>query len=1244
MKILAVRGANLASLAGEFSIEFDSPPLADAGIFAITGKTGSGKSTLLDAISLALYNRIPRTSKVEQIKQEEVGDPLQLSAHDVRTILRTGTAEGYAEVDFITRDKKKYRARWQVRRARRKASGKLQKVEISLMDLADGSLMGGKLKETLKEIQDLVGLDFEQFSRTVLLSQGEFDAFLKAKESERSLLLEALTGTAIYSQISRSVHHWAREKNSILTQIKTQLGEHSPLTAQERKDAELEAATLTSKVESIKKILDRINQSQEWYKQQNLLSEKVAKAKADLAMAQNAEEKSQPQREQLALVIKARTLLPEYQELLRTTKQHGELQSTLVKQINETHKSAKQLKKREVESQQSVKQLEQSREALAQAQEDLKQAADLESRIQSEETIKSAAQKIELTDRNRVLMLQDGQKKLEGERDIINKKNQEQTLWLQENSTFAILESRFDEIEQDIWFFYNSSMEIQTLDKIIAGANSDVESGQKKLELLTKEQEKILAAIKQDEEKQRPLLERMAKAPNILALQKTQLENRNQSQILSQLLTLIEQAKKVQEQIEQHQTQRQDCEQEIGQCIELEKTLSQKLEKTTIQLEEARRAERLAQATAGESAAQLRALLVDDAACPVCGATEHPIEKKSDQFTQRADSQAERVTELVEQEKQIRQQKEELIKKSQKNQSEKQHHQDSIALRLEEKKNLQKLWVESTDLLPKPDLPKEPMLGDKPAIQSSLTQLQTQLQAGEEQVKKSYTDQEENNRLEHDLTQNRLLANRMEKDFITGQAQVASRQQAALAADSSTKIHQKTLEQKGQHLEQHQILEPTWKKTILSQPDQIITDCRQKRKRWSATRETMGLAEDSLIKNRAALQTIKEEHLAAHEAHQRSKTGADMSKKKLLLLQKQRSGLFNGKNSQLVRAEFEAAINSAATNQQQAFASQAEARSDMARLGALKAELEHRCTQADMEQSAALENLDEKCQTNNISANELPGWLSWSQEKINNEQHQLNAIQASVIEKNHGLTHQKQSQADHKGKNQPALGLDILTRCWSQQQAALQTQEEQLAVARSRIHSDNLVKKRAATLLGKLEKQQSQTDIWDKMNHLVGSNSGDKFRKFAQSITLDRLIEQANLHLTELTPRYSLQRAVQGDLSLQVVDLEMGGEVRGIANLSGGERFLTSLAMALGLAGMSSNRGIQVESLFIDEGFGALDETSLNMAISALEALHSTGRVVGIISHVPALTERIGVQVQVQPQGGGASRIKVLVF
>ena len=212
MKILAIRGCNLASLEGEFGIDFTVEPLLSAGIFGISGPTGAGKSTLLDAMCLALFARTPRMVKAGErgVQIEDVGGNT-VAQNDSRSILRRGTASGYAEVDFLALNGHRYRSRWSVRRSRDKADGALQKITFMLRNLDTGMEEQGTSSDLMARVVKLIGLTFEQFTRSVLLAQNDFSTFLRAEQSEKASLLEKMTGTELFANISRCIY----EKNSI---------------------------------------------------------------------------------------------------------------------------------------------------------------------------------------------------------------------------------------------------------------------------------------------------------------------------------------------------------------------------------------------------------------------------------------------------------------------------------------------------------------------------------------------------------------------------------------------------------------------------------------------------------------------------------------------------------------------------------------------------------------------------------------------------------------------------------------------------------------------------------------------------------------------------------------------------------------------------------------------------------------------------------------------------------------------
>jgi exonuclease SbcC len=245
MKILAIRLRNLASIEA-LDVDFTAEPLRSAGIFAISGPTGSGKSTILDALCLALYDKTPRfASTAESVAVKDVAGGT-INQADVKNILRRGTSEGFAEADFRGIDGNIYRSRWSVRRARGKATGTLQSQTMQVSNLTTGAELQGTRKELLAQLVVVIGLSYEQFTRTVLLAQNDFATFLKSREADKAELLEKLTGTDIYSRISREVYRRNKMAREELQLIKTQMEQVNVMTAEQVEELKGTIATLSA--------------------------------------------------------------------------------------------------------------------------------------------------------------------------------------------------------------------------------------------------------------------------------------------------------------------------------------------------------------------------------------------------------------------------------------------------------------------------------------------------------------------------------------------------------------------------------------------------------------------------------------------------------------------------------------------------------------------------------------------------------------------------------------------------------------------------------------------------------------------------------------------------------------------------------------------------------------------------------------------------------------------------------------
>ncbi len=380
MKILAIRGKNLASLEGEFEVDFNAEPLKSAGIFAITGNTGSGKSTLLDTLCLALFDDIPRNRTAESIKIIDVKDKI-INHTDSRNILRRGTSDGYAEVDFKSLGGETFRSRWSVRRSRDKIDGSLQNIEFRLTNLSTNIEVQGRKTELLAKIVELIGLTFDQFTRAVLLAQGDFATFLKATQKEKAELLEKLTGTDIYSRISSSIYEKSKSAEQDLTLLQERIKGIELLSDDDLEALSTEKQAILLELETLKIEVMQLTAKIKWITDEELLTNGVKQAEQQLADSQKAIEEAKSRYVYLAKTDRVQGIRDDYNALKNSQKQLVDNRANLTKQQSERDANALLLKQVTEQLMACEKEQAQHLEEVSKIEPQIKKARELDIRL-----------------------------------------------------------------------------------------------------------------------------------------------------------------------------------------------------------------------------------------------------------------------------------------------------------------------------------------------------------------------------------------------------------------------------------------------------------------------------------------------------------------------------------------------------------------------------------------------------------------------------------------------------------------------------------------------------------------------------------------------------------------------------------------------------------------------------------------------------------------------------------------------
>ena len=1249
MKILSLAGENLASLTQAFHIDFDKDALGAAGLFAITGNTGAGKSTLLDAICLALYDRMPRLigmrQNVEKIGRADEDEKEKLTANDVRNILSRGHASGFAEVQFRGCDGRVYLARWAVRRARNRSEGRFQTQERSLTDVASGQVFSGSKRELQERIDELVGLSWEQFRRAVILPQGEFAAFLKSDANERSALLERMTGTELYSAISVQTYERARGELQTLATLSERLGDLTLMDEQTRAEwlsRQQQGAVQLSQAQQARQLLQALRDLNARIAAQSLACQE---GEAALAGAAQAHAEAAPLRAEFGLAEQAQGARADHDELTRLG-QEAEQQRRLIAQLGpELERAEREQQQAAQREQQALADRQAAERQWRELQPVLKQAQDLDTRIREKAGQLQEIQRQGVQARALQLQLQQ-EWRLQGEQvTSLDTRRQLRASWLEERKTLAPLARQWQPLLAAMQDWADSKVQLQQLtqsrarrSQTLLDLNSHLEQGQQERDHWQQERASL--------QRQHDELQAQEWDAQVAGAQELRQSRTEQLARVHQLLDLAQTGRNHSEQQARLQQETSMIEQQLDRLAVQHGEREPALARLVAQRDEARHA--LEQTRAVANFDQHRHVLEEGVPCPLCGAEDHPYSQSQPQVTGILASQSERVRQLdLAWEQLNRQQMQGEIERAEltRQLAAHQHHHPELAVRSEQ---LSQRWeaLGGSKLLGAglPASPGPAEWGELQAqLQAQADALALSLAAGLQQLQQAQREQQRLVALRDQLTKLNVRLQQSEQQW-----HEAERQKIALEAELKALAEQEStlrqrLVQGEARLDQQMGAEP-WRQWVAGE-------------RWQEWRQTceaylQGQSEWEQLGNELATLTplLSAQEVRVQSQNERlDKLEADYKEgeQQRQALLASRAECLGGLAIEAVEAEWQQRLAQLAGQIDEAGAAVRGLRERQTELKTRLAHLEQERQLTEHRRQALLARWSEHASALGVGEDELRRLLAISAEERKAKRQTLQGLEEALaeartrlVERQRALAQEEAKLACYREQHPDMAGFcdEALSLRLAECEASCRELDEQLFECRSQLAQDEAARHKAGELQAAVLRQQEVADHWQQLSDLIGQANGAKFRTFAQSLTLERLLLEANAQLGDLSPRYRLERVPGTDLALQVVDLDMGDEVRSVDSLSGGESFLVSLALALALSSLSSKQ-TQIESLFIDEGFGTLDPDSLDLALASLDSLQAAGRQIGVISHVQTLVERIGVQIRIEALGGGESRV-----
>lgn len=1222
MKILSVHFQNINSLKGKHKINFHKSPFAEAGLFAITGPTGAGKTSILDAITVALYGRAARYSS---------DTPYELMTRH--------TAKSFSEVTFEVKQKR-YRAKWEIRRARGKIDGALQSVYHALIDVdTDKNVQGtGTATKARNKIEKLIGLKYESFRKSVLLAQGDFAAFLKAKENERGELLERITGTDTYSKISEAAFLKAKDEKIKTEKLQLQLGQVELLTAEEKEELQLEVKEKQDSILFIRKELEGFQVQLQWLKKLQELEVKVETLQQQKGLLAAQKEALQSDFSKLALHQKA---VPFQVDLKEWKNRHQKIQELhdSIQHIRETvlPNLAKAKDHAFHEQKAAKKGLEAAQQAQQQAEPIIEEVLKLENEIEMKSaSLQKEQAKLKDLERALQLNLQEQQKwKAQKERTETALENTKK--WLEQHEIDNNLSVDIPLVQQQLAYWDAVEKEVLAQKRVVNKKRSEREKEQtnredwaQKVRSYQADLDKKTVALAKLENEQSQATEREKLEEKLLQLQP----------IIAKLELQIDLANnylKRQQQIEGLRLSYVENRNYLTKLQKVQKQLGLDLQREEVILEKAE--ELLEKDRIIESMAEERKRLEPGKPCHLCGSKHHPLlegryqvdvskrrkefneQKKKVESLKKSIANTERDITRVETEqknievqgKNLRIENEQVAEKFEtfNKQLQSSYEIKSVVPIEAARKHRQELMAATKTEL---DAVKK-REGQINELQKSVQHYKEALQSAQNEREKAKDNWERLGKEWEDVTAKLKEIELQSQERQSLVEQTLQKYQLSLDTESNHKRIVSTLEKR---LEEYQ--------SKLENRDGLKENLEAFKSKVRTASEIF------LEKNRQKVAVEAEKASLQNEVNALNQSKGRLTEAFVLKdAKKERNRLRQIIEQQQLILE---------TQQQIYNEKHAELKSKKDLLEIRRFEQQRDTEHLETFEDRFNEDLKEAGFATILALEEA----ILATAEVSRIEAQRKQIERQETELNTSLKDNQQTLEAERAKT-----LTDLDRLEIEQLKLVKKQEEEslnqeIGRIKSQLEEDEKLQIKFFALNQKIEEQTKEWKRWETLNELIGSAKGDKFRKFAQGLTLAKLVQLANIHLQKLNPRYLIQKNKEdekSELELEIMDVYQADTVRSMRTLSGGESFLVSLSLALGLSDLAGRKA-QIESLFIDEGFGTLDSNTLDVAMTTLENLQASGKTIGIISHVEALKERIATQIQVKRLSGGYSTIEVV--